>query len=201
MQSGIGITDLLKGDVKTIYRKEALARVYWWPRARWHSCARRAPFLFLPFRMVQHFLSRNARKGFTLIELLLVIGIIAILAAIVIVAINPTKQLADARNAQRRSDVNTILNAVYQYSIDNTGNLPSTITTTTKEICESKADCDSDGIHLDMLTGTYLVSLPTDPRAASTATGTDYTIVKTSGGRVTVSAPQAEQSQTIQVTR
>ena len=70
------------------------------------------------------FFRRKLHYGFTLIELLLVIGIIAILASIVIVAINPTKQLGDARNAQRRSDVNTILNAAYQFAIDNNGLLP-----------------------------------------------------------------------------
>ncbi len=145
--------------------------------------------------------TRSTRGGFTLIELLLVIGIIAILAAIVIVAINPTKQLGDARNAQRRSDVNTILNAVYQYSIDNNGNLPTSITTTTKIICKSgvNVDCDSDGISLNVLTGSYLVGLPFDPQTA-TATGTNYTVVKTNN-RVTVTAPGAEQGASITVTR
>jgi prepilin-type N-terminal cleavage/methylation domain-containing protein len=142
------------------------------------------------------------RKGFTLIELLLVIGIIAILAAVVIVAINPTKQLADARNAQRRSDVNTILNAVYQYAIDNNGTMPTGITTTAKEVCVTDtADCDGNGINLEVLTGSYLVKLPVDPQAGSTATGTDYLIVQNSNGRITVSAPRAEQSATISVTR
>lgn len=67
----------------------------------------------------------NKQAGFTLLEILLVVGIIAILAGIVILAINPTKQLGDTRNAQRRSDVLTILNAVYQFSIDHNGKLPT----------------------------------------------------------------------------
>lgn len=143
----------------------------------------------------------SLKRGFTLIELLLVIGIIAILAAIVIVAINPTKQLGDARDAQRRADVNTILNAVYQYSIDNNGNLPTSITTTNLVICKSgvNVSCGADGVDLNVLTGSYVVALPSDPQSA-TATGTNYYIVK-SGNRITVSAPGAEQTATISVTR
>jgi type IV pilus assembly protein PilA len=147
--------------------------------------------------------TRSLKRGFTLIELLLVIGIIAILAAIVIVAINPTKQLGDARNAQRRSDVNTILNAVYQYSIDHNGDLPATITATATEICKSGVDVTCGSlINLNVLTGAYLVALPNDPQADAAGVSTDYTILRdASTKRVTVAAPSAEQSATISVTR
>ena len=122
--------------------------------------------------------TRSTRGGFTLIELLLVIGIIAILAAVVIVAINPTTQLADARNAQRRSDVNTLLNAVYQYALDNNGNIPATITTTATKVCKSGVNVScNNGVNLNMLTGSYVVSLPADPQT-STTTGTNYLISK-----------------------
>jgi len=147
---------------------------------------------------------RTIQKGFTLIELLLVIGIIAILAAVVIVAINPTKQLADARNAQRRSDVKSILDAVYQYALDNNGNIPAGITTTSKIICKSGPAVDCDGanaISLNTLTGSYVVAIPTDPQVPTTSTGTNYFIMLTSNSRITVSSPGAEQGATITVTR
>jgi type IV pilus assembly protein PilA len=150
------------------------------------------------------------RRGFTLIELLLVIGIIAILASIVIVAINPTKQLGDARNAQRRSDVNTILNAVYQYAIDNNGNLPTGIPTgsaSAKIICQSwvaPATCtgvDIQGINLRMLSGTYITGVPRDPQLADTGTGSRYMMYQDTAGRITVYAPYAERGASITVTR
>ncbi len=148
-----------------------------------------------------HF-SRGTRSGFTLIELLLVIGIIAILASIVIVAINPTKQLGDARDAQRRSDVNTVLNAVYQYAIDNDGNLPGCLATGSGgNICVKGSACSgvTTGCDLDDLTDTYIVNIPVDPSGA-TENDTKYDISKGDGGRITVSAT-GEQTPTISVTR
>jgi len=160
-------------------------------------------------------MERFLRRGFTLIELLLVIGIIAILASIVIIAINPNRQLGQARDAQRRSDVNTILNAVYQYAIDNNGNLPHpSITTTEKPICQSNvpvATCTSStgglflvsgGVWIGNLTGSYLLNIPKDPSIAITGTGTRYTIKKDVNNRITVKATGKEVSATeISVTR
>lgn len=140
---------------------------------------------------------KRSSKGFTLIELLLVIGIIAILASIVIVAINPTKQMGNARDAQRRSDVNTILNAVYQYSIDHNGSMPSTIPVISEQICNTTPGCTAPMVNLNALTGSYLVNLPSDPSRGSTATnthGTYYFIMQdASTHRVTVTASGTEQ--------
>lgn len=152
--------------------------------------------------MKTHTNSRGrSQKGFTLLEILLVVAAIAILAGIVIIAINPTKQLGDTRNAQRRVDVNTILNAVYQYALDNNGSLPTSITTTQTEICKSGGAC-TGLIDLGVLTTNekYIVSIPIDPSGGST-NGAGYEIKQTANGRVTVYAPDAEQSASISVTR
>lgn len=67
---------------------------------------------------------RNIRKGFTLIELLVVIGIIGILAAIVLVAVNPGRSFAQARNTTRQNDLAQVTSAIIQFGANNDGNLP-----------------------------------------------------------------------------
>lgn len=144
-------------------------------------------------------------SGFTLIEILLVIAIIAILAGIVIFAINPSKQLSESKNAQRSSDVTTILNAVYQYSIDNNGTLPASVAAladgTPTEICQTGGTCTTE-VDLGVLTTneTYLTAIPADPTGSST-NGVGYEISRSANNRITVSAPDAENGETITVTR
>lgn len=141
------------------------------------------------------------KKGFTLLEILLVVAAIAILAGIVILAINPAKQLGDTRNAQRRADVNTIINAVYQYAIDNNGTLPASITTTSTEICATGGVCTSL-IDLTVLTTDekYLVSIPLEPQKTN-VNGAGYMIKKSVNGRVTINSQFEEQNAVISITR
>ncbi len=140
-------------------------------------------------------------SGFTLLEILLAVAALVILASIVIIAINPTKQLADTRNSQRYVDVNTILNGVYQYAIDHDGDLPnSSINGTATDICLDGVT-STTCISLDALIPTYLVSIPSDPKSATTIV-TGYQIsTTTTANRIRVQAPGAEQGKTIEVVR
>ncbi len=150
----------------------------------------------------------NREKGFTLIEILLVVAAIAILAGIVILAINPGRQLAQTRNAQRHSDINTILNAVSQYVIDNNGQLPvDDIASSTCEdlgahrICAYGQNCATEVV-LDTLADDqlYLTDFPNDP-STSTSLYIGYSITRSANNRITVCAPNAELGETISVTR
>lgn len=151
-------------------------------------------------------MNQNLKKGFTLLEVLLVIAIIAILAGIVILAINPGRQISQANNTQRSSDVNTILNAVWQEALDNSGSLNSNITGTATDICNTSGAGTCTGkIDLSSLVPTYLTAVPIDPGCPSATNCADadssgYEISVTSS-RVTVTAADAELSETISVSR
>jgi type IV pilus assembly protein PilA len=147
--------------------------------------------------------SKGLNSGFTLIEILIVIGIIAILAAIVIVAINPAKQFAQARNTQRTSNVNAILNAIGQRMADNKGVFAGTFTIgantfTCGPIISSAptnitnamaSDITTPTAALGCLIPTYMSDLPVDPSGPATPTG--YTVQLLANGRVEVCAPTA----------
>jgi prepilin-type N-terminal cleavage/methylation domain-containing protein len=60
----------------------------------------------------------RTRKGFTLIELLIVIAILGVLAAAATIVLNPAELLAQARDGQRISDLDTLRTALNTYLSD-----------------------------------------------------------------------------------
>lgn len=60
-------------------------------------------------------------KGFTLIELLVVITILGILAAVVMVAINPGERINEANDSGKKNDVGQVATALESYFTANTG--------------------------------------------------------------------------------
>lgn len=164
---------------------------------------------------------KKNQKGFTLIEVLIVIGIIAILATIVIIAINPARQFAQARDTQRVSNVNTILNAIGQRIADGKGIFAGvvggsnpaqtcpgltvgtapllTVDTDYPLYYDNDTGVVSGNLHIACLAPIYMPSYVIDPKTG-TSTDTGYTLRIDSNGRITIKAPSAELT-TISVTR
>jgi prepilin-type N-terminal cleavage/methylation domain-containing protein len=114
------------------------------------------------------------QKAFTLIEMLMVIALMAILAGIVIIAINPGKQLAQARNAERAVELKSIFNASQQFYADNLyWPASTTIDSTLQEVCDENGEPSGSCLDMSELVPDYLSAIPVDPTATS---GTDYYI-------------------------
>jgi prepilin-type N-terminal cleavage/methylation domain-containing protein len=152
---------------------------------------------------------KKSQKGFTLIELLVVIGILAVLLSIVLIAINPARQFGQANNTKRRSDVTAILNAIGAYGADNHGQLPAGIpvgadATAAVDIASGAGNADV----CSAIMSNYISALPQDPDSNNGAPITDcttynshYQVYQDANRRVTVIAPNAENSESISITR
>ena len=142
-------------------------------------------------------------RGFTLIEILVVIGLIAILAAVVIIAINPARQFAQGRNSQRTSNTGSILNAIGQNIADNKGVFncaaPGAVIDGTVRKIEYAATTTAGSSDLrPCIVPAYMSEIPYDPSynasaghvASSTDYNTEYTITQdTTTQRITICAP------------
>lgn len=115
------------------------------------------------------------KPAFTLIELLVVMAIIGVLATAVIVAINPNKRLTQARDAQRKTDISAIANALIGYYAL-TGNYPNETNCDTSIGYKITAGCTppltvplsnwltTARIYLNLVTDqAFLKNLPKDP--------------------------------------
>lgn len=150
---------------------------------------------------------KGLKDGFTLIEVLVVMGIIALLSTIVLVAINPARQFAQSRDTQRTSNVTALLNAIGQRAVDNrgifetgcaAGQIPATTT-----VIKSSGGFDI----YPCIVPVYMALLPVDPKNGTftgpTSYDTGYTLTRDSvTGRITVAAPSTEiATPTISISR
>lgn len=137
-------------------------------------------------------------------EIMLILSAVGIVVFLVLLAINPNKEAAEARNLRRSADISTILSYVSSY-VEGKEVVPNEIPNSsqcvefTHEICKTGPYNCTDLVSMGFLTEEdeeALVNIPNDPLYVS-VNGTGYFISHDGEGIVTVCAPHAERNEQI----
>lgn len=148
-------------------------------------------------------------KGFTLVELLIVIAVLAILAGIVMVALNPMARFQDSRNAKRATDVQAILSAIKLHQVDNGGDYHANIMAMTPntyyQIGTLTTGCNTECLNptvtlqascIDLFSfvdNGYLADIPFDPNATGASFDkSGYFLYKFDSGQMLVGSCHEE---------
>lgn len=141
---------------------------------------------------------------FNILNATFIIAGLSFFALIGFLVTNPKDQLVETRNAQRRTDVQSIRNLVTRY-ISQTHQIPKSIPASetcgnnpSDEICRfGNLDCKGF-VDLSSVIKTmdHPVGLPVDPKAKA-GSGTGYHIIKRENNGLIVCAPLAENHRSI----
>jgi len=96
---------------------------------------------------------RLRKQAFTLLELLIVIGILATLATVVILVLNPTEFLKQSRDAKRLSEIKVIDDAIRLYAFNSNTLYYGTSSVVYLSLPDSNSECSSYTADLPSLSG------------------------------------------------
>jgi len=92
--------------------------------------------------MKNFFKDHKSESGFTLVEILIVIGVMAIIAVILYLIVDPKLRFAESRNSRRQAEIKAISDAVGMYIVDH-NSYPPGIDDSVKMIGKAGSGCEA----------------------------------------------------------